>query len=181
MRSRLIAAALAAALVGCGAQGVGSGVNAIQPRDGKSGLQLSGTIDGRQFAVNDGAPLLRVGDCDVNDGQDVDLCFFTKDIDGGYFAIIIENPDAVRAATLPVVDPPCRSPHCEDVTDGIVAELQFAPGAARTRVTGGQAVLSTVNRGAQYSGRITLTWPQGNLAGSLEVVPRPDPEEAGAS
>ena len=176
MRRVLIAAVVALTLVGCGAAGTGSGVGAIEPRDGKSGLQLSGTIDGRQFAVNDGAPLLRLGDCDVNDGQDTDLCFFSRDLDGGFFGLIVENPDLVGEQTLDVVDVPCRSPNCETVDTGLIVELQFAPGAPRTRVTGGEMIFTTVEPGQLYSGRLNLTWPDGRIAGSMEVVPRPEPE-----
>ena len=176
MRPALVAAILAIATVACGASGTGSGVGAIEPRDGKSGLQLSGTIDGRQVAVNDGAPVLRLGDCDVNDGQDADLCFFSREIDGGFLGIIIENPDAVTVGTLPVVDPPCRSPHCEDVADGVVVELQFVAGARRTRVTGGEVIFTTADAGQLYSGRLNLTWPDGRIGGTVEVVPRPEPE-----
>lgn len=177
MTMRLAAACLAVALVGCGASGVGSGVNAIQPRNGKSGLQLSGTIDGRQVAINDGAPVLRLGDCDVNDGQDGDLCFFSRDLDGGFFGLIVENAQVVAPGTLNIVDDPCRSPRCETVTGGVVVELQFAPGAPRTRVTGGRMVFTDVEDGMHYSGRISLTWPDGQLAGTMEIVPRPDEEE----
>ena len=168
---------LAVALVACGASGVGSGVNAIEPRGGKSGLSLSGTIDGEQVVVNDGAPVLRNGDCDVNDGPDTDLCFFSKDLDGGYFAVIIENPDVVQPGTVEVFDAPCRSPNCDAVTEGLVAELQFEAGAPRTRVTGGRAVLADVREGELYSGRVNFTWPGGSLSGSVEVVPRPDESE----
>lgn len=177
MRSALCAAILAIAAVACGTSGTGSGVGAIEPRDGKSGLQLSGTIRGRQIAVNDGAPVLRVGDCDVNDGMDTDLCFFSRDLDGGFFGVVIENPDAVEAGTLPVVDAPCRSPRCDDVDDGVIVELQFERGAPRTRATGGDIVFTSVEKGELYSGRLNLTLPEGRIAGSLEVVPRPEPEE----
>lgn len=180
MRLRLALAVLVIATAACGASGTGSGVGAIEPRGGKSGLQLSGTIDGRQIAINDGAPVLRLGDCDVNDGSDRDLCMFSRDIDGGFFGLIIENPDLVEVATIDVVDAPCSSPNCEAVVEGLVVELQFEPGGPRTRVTGGTFVFTTVEPGQQYSGRLELTWPDGRLAGSVEVVPRPDEEQAGA-
>ena len=177
MKLRLACAILAIATAACGASGTGSGVGAIEPRGGKSGLQLSGTIGGRQVAINDGAPVLRLGDCDVNDGDDGDLCLFSRDIDGGFFGLIIENPELVEAATIDVFDAPCSSPNCEDVAQGLVVELQFEPGGPRTRVTGGRIVFTAAEPGQQYSGRLDLTWPDGRLAGSMEVVPRPDEEQ----
>ena len=161
-------------LAGCGTAGTGSGVAGIQPQDGKSGLQLTGTLDGRQFAVNDGAPVLRVGDCDVNDGTDTDLCFFTRELDGGYFAIIVENPDAVQVGTVPVVDADCQSPRCDDVSEGAVVEVQFAPGAERVRATGGAFQLTAVDPGQRYAGTVNLQLPDGRLGGTFEVVPRPE-------
>jgi hypothetical protein len=175
VRRALLAALAALALAACGASGTGSGVGAIEPRDGKSGLQLSGTIDGRQFVVNDGAPVLRLGDCDVNDGADRDLCFFSRELDGGFVGLVVENPEVIKPATLPVVDAPCTSPRCDDVTGGIVVELQFAPGAPRTRATGGNVVFTGVDDGDRYSGRLNLTFPDGRISGSFEVVPRPEP------
>ena len=164
----------AALLAGCGTAGTGTGVAGIQPQEGKSGLQLTGTIDGRQFAVNDGAPVLRLGDCDVNDGTDTDLCFFTRQLDGGYFAIVIENPDAVQVGTVDVVDDACQSPRCDDVAEGAVVEVQFEPGPARTRATGGKLVLTAVEEGERYAGTLNLELPDGRLGGTFEVVPRPE-------
>ena len=174
---RLTALVLAAALLGaCGTAGTGRGVDSIKPRDGRSGLQLSGTLDGRQVAVDDGLPVLRLGDCDVNDGADTDLCFFTKELDGGFFAIIIENPDAFVEGTVPVIESPCRSPHCDDVTGGVLVELQRAPGAPRTRATGGQFTVTDVATATHYAGQFNVEMPDGRFGGTFEVVPRPEPE-----
>ncbi|MGH3664612.1 MAG: hypothetical protein ACRDU8_00720, partial [Egibacteraceae bacterium] len=85
------------ALAACGTAGTGEGVAGIEPREGRSGLMLSGTVSGRQVAVNDGAPRMRLTDCDVNDGPDTDLCFISRDLDGNFFALVVENPDALRA------------------------------------------------------------------------------------
>ena len=176
---RLLAAALAAALLAaCGTSGGGTGPAAIEPRDGRSGLQLSGTIDGKQVAVLDGAPVLRLGDCDVNDGGDTDLCFFSRLVDGGFFAVLIENPAVVEVGMVPVVDSDCRSPRCEDETAGAVVDLQFEPGGPRTRATGGSLDITTVEEAQRYAGSLNLQLPDGRLTGTFQVVPRP--EEPGA-
>ena len=180
MRGGSVTAALVVAvtllLAACGTEG-GTGVNAIQPRDGRSGLHLTGTIDGRQVAANDGAPVLRVGDCDVNDGVDTDLCFFSRDVDGGFLAIIVENPALAAQGSVDIVDPPCVSPNCDDVTEGLIVELQRAAGAERTRATGGRVQFNQVEPGDRYSGSLNLQLPDGRLSGTFEVVPRPEPEE----
>lgn len=180
MTSRRLAAlvmgvALAAA---CGTAGTGTGVSGIEPRDGRSGLQLSGTVGGRQFAVNDGAPVLRLGDCDVNDGADTDLCFFSRDIDGGFFALIVENPEAVTVGRVNVVDSDCRSPNCEEPGAGAITEVQFQPGASRVRATGGVLQFTTVEPSQRYAGTLNLELPDGRIGGTFEVVPRPaEPSE----
>jgi hypothetical protein len=167
----------AAFLSACGTSGTGTGVDAIQPRDGRSGLQLSGTIGGRQVAVNDGAPVLRLGDCDVDDGADTDLCVFSREVDGGYFALIVENPDAVTVGRVDIVDSDCRSPNCEAVGDGAVVDVQREPGGPRTRATGGNLTFETVERAQRYAGTINLELPDGRLSGTFQIVPRPEPEE----
>jgi hypothetical protein len=171
--------AVAALLVlgACATGGSESGVAAIQPRAGRSGLQLTGTVDGRQFAVNDGAPFLRVGDCDVNDGVDTDVCFFSRDVDGGYFAVIVENPDAMVPGGVDVATSPCRSPQCDDVSDGIIAEVQYDRAEPRVRVTGGHFDFELVQAGARYAGTMNLELPDGRMGGTFEVVPRPEPED----
>lgn len=176
--------ALAAAVLGgllltaCGTAGSDRGPAGIRPVDGRSGLQLTGTVRGRQFAVNDGAPRLRVGDCDVNEGGDRDVCFFSRDLDGRFFSLIFENPATLVAGeTVPVVDPGCAPSLCDDVTDGAIVDVGFAPDERRVRAEGGSVILRTVEAGARYSGTIRLELPDGNLSGSFEVVPRPEPED----
>lgn len=176
--ARSCAAALAAVtLSACGTAGTGTGVAGIEPRNGLSGLQLAGTIDGEQIAVNDGAPVLRLGDCDVNDGVDTDLCFFSRDLDGGFFAVIVENPDVVQVGQVEVVDDDCASPRCEDVTQGAVVDLQFVPGAPRMRATGGRLTLEVVEKATRYVGTLRLELPDGALSGTFQVVPRPEEPE----
>jgi hypothetical protein len=161
-------------LAGCSTSGSGTGVNAIEPHEGRSGLYLTGTVDGRQFAVNDGAPVLRLADCDVNDGSDTDLCFISRQVDGGFVAIVIENPDVIAEGSIDVVAPACQSPNCNDVTDGVIIELQQAPGGPRTRATGGRVQFDRVEEGARYGGSLNLQLPKGRISGTFEVVPRPE-------
>lgn len=176
-RRTTIAAILVAALAAaCGTSGGDSGPAGIEPRDGRSGLQLSGTVDGRQLAVNDGAPVMRLGDCDVNDGADTDLCFFSREVDGGYFAILIENPDSIVKGRVEVVDSPCRSPRCEDVGAGAIVDVQFEPGGERSRATGGHLNLSDVEVARRYGGTLNLQLPDGRIGGTFQVVPRPEEE-----
>ncbi len=176
MTRRSFAVLLAGALLlaGCGTAGTGTGVSGIEPRDGRSGLQLSGTIGGRQIAVNDGAPVLRLGDCDVNDGADTDLCFFSRDLDGGYFAVIVENPESVAVGRVAVVDSACSSPNCEGAGAGAITEVQFAPGERRVRATGGSLNFRTVESSQRYAGTMNLELPDGRVGGTFEVVPRPE-------
>lgn len=173
----LAAIATAATLVACGASGTATGVGSIQPRDGKSGLQLSGTLGNRQVAVNDGAPVLRLGDCDVNDGADEDLCFFSREVEGGFFALIVENPDVITPGKVAVVDPSCVSPYCQDVADGAVVELQVERGGERMRASGGTINVTTAERGQRYAGTMALEFGDGRISGSFQVVPRPEEDE----
>lgn len=179
MRLRHLPALVTVAVLtaGCGTAGTGTGVGAIEPRNGRSGLQLSGTIQGRQFAVNDGAPVLRLGDCDVADGADIDLCFFSRELDGGFFALIVENPDAVSVGHVEVVASTCVSPNCEDAGAGAVAEVLFEPGTPRTRATGGTLNFRTVEPAQRYAGTLNLELPDGRITGTFEVVPRPEESE----
>ena len=174
LRTLLAGLLLAVILPGCATSGGGSGVSAIEPKGGRSGLQLSGTLGGRQLAVNDGAPVLRLGDCDVNDGNDTDLCFFSREVDGGFFAVIVENPEVVRVGTVDVVESPCRSPHCDQVSDGLLVELQREPGGPRDRATSGHIEFTTVEDGQRYAGELRLVMPDGEFSGTFEIVPRPE-------
>jgi hypothetical protein len=173
-RTLIAGVLLAVVLTGCATSGGGTGVSAIEPKGGRSGLQVSGTLGGRQLAVNDGAPVLRLGDCDVNDGSDTDLCFFSRELDGGFFALIIENPDVIREDTVAVVESPCRSPHCDQVSDGLLVELQREPGGPRDRATSGHIEFTAVEEGQRYAGELRLAMPDGEFSGTFEIVPRPE-------
>jgi hypothetical protein len=172
-----VAVVLAVTLAACGTGGTGTGVSAITPRDGRSGLSLTGTIGGRQVAVSDGAPRLILDDCDINTGFDVDLCFFSRDIDGTTFGIVIENPDLLVAGErLPVVASTCHVRACDGVTDGLVVDVQLGVGKDRVRADGGHVDVTFVDTADRYAGTLNVTLPDGRIGGTFDVVPRPDEE-----
>lgn len=160
---------LAVLAAGCWSAPAGGG----QPRQGRAGLQLAGTVGGRQLAVSDGAPRLVVGDCDPDVSGDRDVCVIADDIDGQLVVMVIENPDVLRApTTLPVTDPGCDEA-CDDVTDGVVVDLQLGTGG-RLRATGGSMTLETVQPFTRYSGEVRLELASGSVSGTFDVVPRSD-------
>lgn len=178
MRGILAAAVAVMMLSACGTAGTETGTAAIEPRDGKSGLSLTGTIDGRQVAVSTGLPEMLLDDCDVNAGFDVDLCFFAADLDGTTFGLIFENPDVLVAGTTLAVTPSaCAREVCDTVTDGAVVDVQRGVGSDRVRATGGQLVVDVVEKGKRYAGRMNLLLPEGRIGGTFDVVPRPDEED----
>src|SRR5690606_21823455 len=78
-RSRVPLVVVAAALLaGCWS----APPQTVQPRDGRAGLHLTGTVAGRQLAVSDGAPDLNVGDCDPDVTGDADVCAIGADVGG---------------------------------------------------------------------------------------------------
>jgi hypothetical protein len=164
-----LAVALAVLLAGCWS----APAQTVQPRDGRAGLQLSGTVGNRQLAVSDGSPDLNVGDCDPAAGGDRDVCIIADDIDGQLVVVVFENPDVLRSgADLPVTDPVC-STGCDEVTDGAVVDLQIGTGE-RQRARGGRLVLSEVEPFRSYVGEMRLDLGSGSVAGSFDVIPRPD-------
>lgn len=144
-----------------------------QPQQGRAGLQLAGTVGSRQLAVSDGAPRLRVGDCDPDVSGDSDVCIIADDIDGQLVVVVIENPDVLRApATLPVIDPGCDDA-CDEVTDGVVVDLQLGTDP-RMRATGGSVMLETLEPFTRYAGEVRLELASGSVSGAFDVVPRSD-------
>lgn len=165
---------LVAALAGCTTGGTGEGVAALKPRDGRSGLQLSGTVEGAHVVANAGAPELLIGDCDPNDGFDRDVCFLTDDIHGDVFVLSIENPAVLAGGATYDVVADCATPErCDGVTDGVVIDLQVGVGE-RLRVSGGTLHLEALEPLRRYRGRVTLDLADGRLSGTFDVVPRPD-------
>lgn len=146
---------------------------ALQLRDGRAGVQLSGTVDGRQIVVSDGLPRLVVNDCDPQVGDD-DVCVITRTIDGRLFVIAFENPAVLETgASLPVGDPACGDERtCDEVTDVALVDVQLDTGE-RVRATGGRVDVRVVEPLLRYAVDVTLTLPDGRLSGDLDVVPQP--------
>lgn len=175
-RCGLVAAALAlslglAACSGATPQGAGQ----QQPREGKAGLRITGTVDGRQIAVLDGSPRLVRGNCDPARGPTDDLCFVSRRIDGEVFVLVFRNPDALEAqlgaGRVPIAAPPCPTVEaCEQITDEVLVDVQI--GDARQRVTGGSVAVTALEPGQRYAGTVRLNLPDGQLDGSFDVVPR---------
>lgn len=174
---RLLVVLLAVLLTGCGAEPVGTGPSAVRPRDGRSGLQLTGVIAGQQIAVSDGLPRLEANDCDPGDGPDQDVCVISRTIDGTLFVLVFENPAVLRPGTLPVAPGDCARPEdCDRVTDTAVIDVQIGV-SGRTRARGGSLTLTFVEPGQRYVGSLSLQLPNGRLDGSFDLIPRPEPEE----
>jgi len=166
----VLAAALGVLLAGCGTAARG-----VQPRDGRSGLQGTGTLEGRQVAVGQGAPDLVVGDCDPIDEPDDDVCFVSDTIDGRTFVLTFENPAVlVTGAALPVGGADCTSPRtCDAVADVAVVSLKLGTDDA-VRADGGSLTLSRVEPFGNYVGEVILELGDGGFTGTFDVVPPPE-------
>lgn len=168
---RRLAAALAVVAAACG---TGEQPMTPQPRDGRAGLQLSGTLAGAQVAVSDGSPDLVVGDCEVVGGAAHDLCVLSRDLRGGPVVLAVRNPDVLaEGSTVPVGDPGCAGDACDAVTDVAVVDVAV-DGDVRQRATGGMLALTVVDEERRYAGRLRLDLPGGALSGHFDLVPRPD-------
>lgn len=150
------------------------GTDAAQPRDGRAGLQLSGTVGGRQLAVSDGSPRLVVGDCGSAAQVSDDVCFISRDLNGQLVVLVLKNPAALQEDTrLDVDDADCENPAvCDEVTDVAVVDLQVA--GDRQRADSGTVLMTTVEEGRRYAGSLRLGLSDGRVSGEFDVVPRPD-------
>lgn len=157
---------LALSLVACGEP------VSQQPRDGRAGLSLTGTVDGRQVALSDGRPRLVVGNCDPRQGPSRDVCFLSRDIDGTLLVLVLRNPEALRSGTvLPVAPGSCATPaECAEVRDVAVIDVRVGEGPL-TRVHEGRLTLELVEPARRYVGTVRLAWPSGRLSGQFDVVP----------
>lgn len=166
----MLAAVVALAVAGCG---TGEQPQTPQPRDGRAGVQLSGTLDGSQVAVSDGSPDLIVGDCDVVGGAARDLCVVSRDLRGGAVVLTVRNPDALVAGTaLPVATSDCEGVACDTVTDVAIVDVRLGDTVGQ-RASGGQVDVTVVDEGRRYAGRLRLELPGGSLSGHFDLVPRP--------
>lgn len=144
-----------------------------QPRDGRAGLQLTGTLADTHIAVSDGAPDLQLGDCDPDVTGDSDLCAIADDITGELVVLVIENPDVLGTdVSLQVADPGCGA-DCDDVDDVAVVDVQLGT-APRVRARGGRLQLGEVIPFSRYVGEVRLELPSGALSGTFDLVPRSD-------
>lgn len=169
--TRVLAVLVAAAVLG--ACGTGERPQTPQPRDGRAGLQLSGTVAGAQVAVSDGSPDLLVGACGESGSGGGDLCVVSRDLRGGPVIIAVRNPGVLVAGrTVGVGDPGCAGPACDDVTDVAVVEVLIGDGF-RQRAVGGAVAVTVVEEARRYAGRLRLQLPDGTLSGHFDVVPRP--------
>ncbi len=174
---RLLAALLLVLLAGCGAEPVGSGPSAVRPRDGRSGLHLTGVVRGQQLAISDGLPRLEASDCDPGDGADDDVCVVSRTIDGTLFVLVFENPAVLEPGTLTVAPGRCARPaDCDRVTGVAVIDIQ-AGVRDRVRVQGGSLTLDVVEPRQRYVGSLSLELPNGRIDGDFDVIPRPEPAQ----
>ncbi|MDP9023030.1 MAG: hypothetical protein M3N57_10150 [Actinomycetota bacterium] len=157
----------------------GCGTQAVQraPVASDDGIQLTGTLSGRQIHVTDGEPEVVLGDCDPNDGVDEDLCIVTFTIDGAPLALVVENPAGLAAGErLPVVEPAAAGclPHCDDLTGGAVIEVRR--GQQRQFATSGSVVVREA--GSRYAATFVLGFGKGRVTGAFNVGPAPDGRDA---
>lgn len=170
MRGVALAALVALAVAACG---TGERPQTPQPREGRAGLQLSGTVGGSQVAVSDGSPDLILGDCDVVGGPAYDLCAVSRDLRGAPVVLTVRNPDALREGeTLPVENPGCTGQGCDAITEVAVVDVLLGEERPQ-RAAGGMLVLTAVEDGRRYAGRLRLELPDGVLSGHFDLVPRP--------
>jgi hypothetical protein len=172
----LRAALLAGVAVFAAACGETPGDVLPDPRDGRSGIQVTGQVDGRQVAINDGLPDVNFSDCDLAAGRDDDLCVVTEDLSGDLVVLVVENPAVlVEGARVPIRDVPCADDRdCDEVADAAVVDVAFTQGDRRVRATGGTLAVEVAQPLTRYRGTIDLTLPGGTMRGTFDLVPRPE-------
>lgn len=160
-------AAIALVLVGCG----DDDILQRQPVAPDDGIAVTGRFAGRTVSVSDGAPEVLVGDCDIQDGRDRDLCIVTRTIDGGRFTLVVENPAVLeQGAEVRVAHDGCGA--CDDLTDHAVVDVRVGDSSARA--VGGR--LRVTAGGPRYSAQFRLRFPDGSrISGRFNVAPAPVP------
>lgn len=175
LRHATATVALAGLLAACGAASQPM-TPMPEPRDGRSGVQLSGSFEGRNIVVSDGLPRLLVRECNVRHDIPAEVCFATRNLDGALVVVGLANPEVVAAAgRLEVVRERCDSTEgCAAVDSGALVFVRV--GDQIRQATGGTVTISELRTGTRYVGELRLRVGAGRLTGSFDVVPRPEPE-----
>lgn len=171
---RLLLAGVLLLLGACGTEGFQPVEPGPDPRDGRAGLRLTGTVAGHQLAVSDGAPALRLASCEFLHQVPSRVCFASRDIDGALVLLALPNADVLPLGeTTAVVDSRCSTAAaCAEVTDGALVDVVV--GERRVRARSGTVTLTTLEEGARYAGSLVVTLPSGRVSGQFDVVPRSD-------
>jgi hypothetical protein len=172
-RRAVVAAALVVLLTACGASGMVQPLP--EPRDGRSGLQLTGTFGGRQLAVSDGLPDLLVRECSVRHGIPAEVCFATRAIDGTPVVVGLANADVVAdAEQLTAGRARCDTmARCAQVADQALVFVRVDDEVRQA--TGGSVAVHALEPGSRYAGELRLQIGRDRLSGTFDVVPRPEP------
>ncbi|MDX1511678.1 MAG: hypothetical protein R3249_10040 [Nitriliruptorales bacterium] len=154
-------AIVALALAGC----ADPEVSQRQPVSSVDGIQATGQFDGHRIAVSDGEPEVALGDCDLPDGVDEDLCIVAFTIDGSTLALVVENPGVLEVGDgVPITN--CAG-HCDDA-EGVVVEVRL-DGVAR-RASSGSADIAEA--GPRWRLAFTLRFGGADrLTGEFDVRP----------
>jgi hypothetical protein len=180
--TRLLLAAIGAialTLAGCGnGDEPAAPVASVAPISVNAGIQATGTLDGKRVAISRGNPIVTLGDCDPEDGPDVDLCIAARTIDGLDVTLVIENPAILQPGVTLTADNPTCFRGCDAEADVIVAlirtlrdELRVASGTFEVR-----------EAGPRYIADFDITLPFGDrLIGTFDVAltPLDESTEAG--
>ena len=173
-RHAALAAAVVALLSACGV--ASNPMTPLpEPREGRSGLQLSGSFAGRQVAVSDGLPGLLVRECKERHGIPAEVCFASRNIDGALVVVGIANPDAIAAADrLEAARARCATTlGCGENDDHALVFVRV--GDDVRQASGGSVAITELVPGSRYAGELRLQVGRERLTGSFDVVPRPEP------
>ena len=169
---RLVTAA-AVAVLACGLAACDEGaivdLETVQPEGRDDGIQATGLLDGKRVAISRGNPRVVLGDCDVADGIDEDLCILARTIDGLNVELVIENPAVLLPGETVAAGVDC-SFACDDVTEGAVVEVRL-DSAVRDVERGS---LTVREAGPRWIADFDLDLSFGdNLSGTFDVAPTP--------
>ncbi|MBW3664494.1 MAG: hypothetical protein KY469_15445 [Actinobacteria bacterium] len=167
MRRSLAALSLVLAFVGASCAEEEAQRDPVGPDDG---LQLTGQLAGKRYAVSDGEPEVVHGDCDPNDGLDVDLCVIARTVDGQNFGVVFENPDAlIPGETVPVSHVGCVAEQCDAHRDSVLLEVRVD--GSPLPATGGNVTVTAAGP-PRWTGELSVRFADGGgLSGSFNVQP----------